>query len=41
MDPGVRDAIQGHDSGSVAESYGDVTIDAKVAAIAKLPRFDV
>ncbi|MGR7996726.1 DUF6538 domain-containing protein [Xanthobacter sp. ZOL 2024] len=41
MDPGVRDAIQGHDSGSVAESYGDVTVDAKVAAIAKLPRFDV
>lgn len=41
MDPGVRDAIQGHSSDTVAESYGDVSLKAKVAAIAKLPRYEV
>lgn len=41
MDPGVRDAIQGHDSGTVAEDYGDVTIEAKVRAIRLLPRYEI
>lgn len=41
MDPGVRDAIQGHSADTVAESYGDVSLKAKVAAIAKLPRYEV
>ncbi|WP_234050129.1 MULTISPECIES: DUF6538 domain-containing protein [unclassified Xanthobacter] len=41
MDPGVRDAIQGHSAETVAESYGDVSLKAKVAAIAKLPRYQV
>lgn len=41
MYAGVRDAIQGHASWSVAESYGSVSMRAKVAAIGKLPRYEI
>lgn len=41
IDPGVRDAIQGHASRTVAEDYGDVSIMAKANAIDRFPRFDV
>ncbi|MEO9335968.1 tyrosine-type recombinase/integrase [Mesorhizobium sp. SB112] len=35
------DAIQGHASKTAGDSYGDVTIKAKTAAINKLPRYDL
>ena len=41
IDPGVRDAIQGHASRTVAEDYGDVSITAKANAIDRVPRYDV
>jgi len=37
----VTDAITGHTTPGVAASYGDVTLTAKAAAIAKLPRYVV
>jgi hypothetical protein len=40
IDPGVRDAIQGHGARTVAEEYGEVSIIAKANAIDKLPRYD-
>ena len=36
----VLDAIQGHRPRNVAEGYGEVTIKAQAAAIAKLPRYE-
>ncbi len=38
LDPRVMDAIQGHAPKSVSDNYGDVTIKAQVAALAKFPR---
>jgi len=38
IDPDIRDAIQGHEPRTVADDYGDVTIKAMVAALAKFPR---
>lgn len=35
----VTDAITGHTTPGVAASYGDVTLEAKAAAVAKLPRY--
>lgn len=35
----VLDAIQGQSSRNVAESYGEVSVKAQAAAIAKLPRY--
>ena len=37
----VTDAITGHTTPGVAASYGDVTLEAKTVAVAKLPRYDV
>lgn len=37
----VLDAIQGHASKTAGDSYGDVTIKARKAAIDKLPNYDV
>ncbi|MET4635621.1 DUF6538 domain-containing protein [Kaistia defluvii] len=39
VDPGVRDAIQGHAARTVADEYGEVSITAKAIAIDKLPRY--
>jgi hypothetical protein len=39
VDPGVRDAIQGHAAQTVADEYGEVSITAKAIAIDKLPRY--
>ncbi|WEK51168.1 MAG: recombinase XerD [Candidatus Kaistia colombiensis] len=39
VDPGVRDAIQGHAARTVADEYGEVSIRAKAIAIDKLPRY--
>ena len=41
VDPGVRDAIQGHAARSVADEYGEVSITAKAIAIDKLPRYAI
>ncbi|MCX5513751.1 site-specific integrase [Kaistia algarum] len=41
IDPGVRDAIQGHAARTVAEAYGEVSITAKANAIDKLPRYKI
>ncbi len=41
IDHRTLDAIQGHRSRNVAEGYGEVTIKAQAAAIAKLPRYRV
>lgn len=41
IDPRIRDAIQGHVPRTEGEDYGDVTIEAQAAAIAKMPRFVV
>jgi integrase len=38
LDPRVMDAIQGHAPKTVSDSYGDVTIKAQVAGLAKFPR---
>jgi len=38
IDQSVRDAIQGHGPSSVADSYGNVAIEAMVKAMAKFPR---
>tara|TARA_R110002020_G_scaffold37830_25_gene114145 strand:+ start:10732 stop:11043 length:312 start_codon:yes stop_codon:yes gene_type:complete len=38
IDRNVRDAIQGHEPGSVGDNYGDVTIKAMALALAKFPR---
>lgn len=35
------DAIQGHASKTAGDSYGDVTLKARKAAIGKLPRYDL
>ncbi|WP_127559081.1 DUF6538 domain-containing protein [Nioella ostreopsis] len=37
----VMDAIQGHAGRTAGDSYGDVTLKAKIDAIAKLPRYDL
>jgi integrase len=37
----ILDAIQGHRPRNVAEGYGEVSIKAQAAAIAKLPRYKV
>jgi hypothetical protein len=37
----VLDAIQGHAPRNASEDYGDVTIKARAAAIAKFPIIDV
>jgi len=39
--PRILDAIQGHVSGAVADSYGEVTLRTQAEAIAKLPRIEV
>jgi len=36
--PDVRDGIQGHEPRTVGDDYGDVTIKAMAAALAKFPR---
>jgi integrase len=41
IDPRIRDAIQGHSPRTEGEDYGDVTIEAQAAAIAKMPRYAV
>ena len=41
VDSHVLDAIQGHAPRSVSDRYGDVSLTAKAAAIAKLPSFGV
>lgn len=41
IDPGVRDAIQGHGARTVAEEYGEVSIIAKANAIDRLPRYEI
>lgn len=41
IDPGVRDAIQGHAARNVSEEYGEVSIIAKGNAIDRLPRYEV
>ena len=41
INPRVYNAIMGHAGRTVAESYGDVTLKAKAAAIRKLPLFDL
>jgi integrase len=41
IDPRIRDAIQGHTPRTEGEDYGDVTIQAQAAAIAKMPRYVV
>ena len=38
LDPRVMDAIQGHAAKTVSDSYGEVTIKAQAAALAKFPR---
>ncbi len=38
IDHRILDAIQGHAAKTAGEAYGDVTVKAKAAAIAKLPR---
>jgi len=37
----ILDAIQGHRPRNIAEGYGEVSIRAQAAAIAKLPRYKV
>jgi hypothetical protein len=37
----VLDAIQGHASRNISETYGEVTIKAKANAIAKFPNIKV
>jgi hypothetical protein len=37
----ILDAIQGHSGKSASDGYGDVTIAAMAAAIAKLPRYAI
>lgn len=37
----VVDALQGHAARTAGENYGDATLKAKVAAIGKLPRYDL
>lgn len=37
----IYDAIQGHAGKSASDDYGDVTLKAKTAAIAKLPPYDL
>jgi integrase len=39
LDPVVIDAIQGHAPRTAGENYGDVSLKAKTAAIAKLPSY--
>jgi integrase len=41
LDPRVVEAIQGHAGKTAADNYGDVSLKAMAAAIAKIPRFDV
>lgn len=41
LDPRVVEAIQGHAGRSAADSYGDVSLKAKHAAVLKLPRYDI
>lgn len=41
MDLRVLDAIQGHAARSAGDSYGDVTLKAKMSAIEKHPRYDL
>lgn len=41
IDVEVRDAIQGHEDGRAASSYGDVTVKAKWAAVQRLPHYHV
>jgi hypothetical protein len=40
LDPRVLDAIQGHAARTAGETYGDVTLRAKDAAIQALPRYN-
>ena len=40
-DHAVVDAIQGHAARTAGENYGNVSLEAKAAAIQKLPRYDV
>lgn len=40
LDPRVVDAIQGHAARTAGESYGDVTLKAKTAAIGKFPSYE-
>ncbi|KAA0077808.1 phage integrase N-terminal SAM-like domain-containing protein [Tardiphaga sp. P9-11] len=37
----VLDALQGHAAATVGDRYGDVTVKARAAAIAKFPRYDL
>lgn len=37
LDPRIMDAIQGHSAKTVSDTYGDVTIRAQAAALAKFP----
>jgi hypothetical protein len=39
--PRILDAIQGQAPGSVADTYGDVTVRTIAGAISKLPRIPV
>jgi len=39
--PRILDAIQGQAARSVADTYGDVTVNTMAAAIGKLPRIAV
>lgn len=39
MDPYVRDVIQGHAGRSVSDDYGDVDLETRAEAVAKLPRY--
>jgi integrase len=41
LDPRVIEAIQGHAGRSSADGYGDVSLQAKHAAIVRLPDFDI
>jgi integrase len=41
LDPRVVEAIQGHAGRTAADNYGEVSLKAKAAAIAKLPPYEV
>jgi hypothetical protein len=38
IDPGIRDAIQGHVPRTEGEAYGEVTVRAIATAISRFPR---
>lgn len=41
MDPYVRDVIQGHAGRSVSDDYGDVDLETRAEAVAKLARYQL